>query len=272
MSNIEAGLTISAAAARTGVSVAVLRAWEQRFGFPRPQRLEGGHRRYDDAEIERISQVVVERDAGRSLEAAIALVLQGTPTLPDEADASVFAGLRRARPDLPVNILSRRAMLALSRAIEDESLASSDRPHLVAAFQTRQAYRAAHARWDELLASAASAIVFADFPRARRHGRALEVPIRPGAPLRREWSIVSDAPSSAAVMAGWERADGRFEVVWTVEADAVRIATEVGRRLAADHAPRLSLPDSPPPLAGPDPTATIRRATALTNRVVAYLD
>ena len=114
--------------------------------------------------------------------------------------------------------------------------------------------------------------MFADFPRARRHRRALEVPIRPGAPLRREWSIVSDAPSSAAVMAGWERADGRFEVVWTVEADAVRTATEVGRRLAVDHAPRLSLPDSPPPLAGPDPTATIRRATALTNRVVAYLD
>jgi DICT domain-containing protein len=164
-------------------------------------------------------------------------------------------------------------MLALSRAIEDESLASSERPHLVAAFQTRQAYDAAHARWNDLLASAASAIVFADFPRVRRRGRAREVPIRSGAPLHREWSVVNDAPGSAAVMAGWERADGRFEVVWTIEPTAVRIATEVGRRLALEHAPRLVLPEAPSLLTPVhDPAATIRRSTALTNRVIAYLD
>ena len=185
----------------------------------------------------------------------------------------MFAGLRRARPDLPVHVLHRRTMLALSRAIEDESLASGERPHLLAAFQTRTAYRAARERWDDLIDTAAAAIVFADFPRARVHGRVHEVPIGAGDPLGREWSVVSDGPDSPAVMAGWERADGRFEAVWTVEAQAVRIATDVGRRLAAHQAPGLALPDPPPPLVpAPDPTTTVRRATAITNRVIAYLD
>jgi hypothetical protein len=74
-------------------------------------------------------------------------------------------------------------------------------------------------------------------------------------------------------MAGWERADGRFEVVWTIEPTAVRIATEVGRRLALEHAPRLVLPEAPSLLTPVhDPAATIRRSTALTNRVIASLD
>src|SRR5690242_8603237 len=38
-------LTISALAGRTGVSTAVLRAWESRYGFPLPKRLASGHRR-----------------------------------------------------------------------------------------------------------------------------------------------------------------------------------------------------------------------------------
>jgi DNA-binding transcriptional MerR regulator len=274
VSNAAAGLTISAVAARTGLTAAALRAWEQRFGFPRPERLEGGHRRYDEADVERIARVVAERDAGRSLEAAIALVLQASPpAAADDADTSVFAGLRRARPDLPVHTLHRRTMLALSRAIEDESLASGERPHLFAAFQTRVAYHAARERWDDLIDTATATVVFADFPRPRRRGSLLEVPLRPGAPLRREWSVVTDAPGSAAAMAGWERADGRFEAVWTVEAGAVRLATQVGRRLVTAQAPTLTLPDPPPPLAPTvDATATIRRATAITNRVIAQLD
>jgi MerR family transcriptional regulator, light-induced transcriptional regulator len=273
VSNIAAGLTISAVAARTGLSAAALRAWEQRFGFPHPERLEGGHRRYDEADVERISRVMAERDAGRSLEAAIGLVLREAPPGADEADTTVFAGLRRACPDLPVHVFQRQTMLALSQAIEDEALASGEHPHLFAAFQTRVAYQAAHERWDDLIDTAAATIVFADFPRARRRGTVFEVPIRAGTPLRREWSVVSDAPSAAAVLAGWERADGRFEAVWTVEPEAVRLATHVGRRLVAEQAPRLTLPPPPPPLVPTRYTAAvIRRATTITNRVVAHLD
>ena len=72
----------------------------------------------------------------------------------------MFAGLRSARPDLPVHLLHRRTMLALSRAIEDETLASGDHPHLVVAFQTQRACHEASRRWHELMGTAATTIVF----------------------------------------------------------------------------------------------------------------
>lgn len=42
----------NAAAAMLGVSPSTLRSWERRFGFPSPQRTQGGHRQFDLAEIE----------------------------------------------------------------------------------------------------------------------------------------------------------------------------------------------------------------------------
>jgi DNA-binding transcriptional MerR regulator len=273
VSNIAAGLTISAVAARTGVSVPVLRAWEQRFGFPLPRRLESGHRRYAEDDVARIQRVVAERAAGRSLEAAIEVALQGTASGPPaEVDRSIFAGLHRARPDLTTQVISRRTMLALSRAIEDECFAQADRPHLIAAFQTRTAYAAGQPRWDELIGSATATLVFADFPTSRRRRGRLEIAIPDGDPLQREWAVVCDAPGSAALLAGWERPDGRFEAMWTVDADVVRLATDLGRRLAAAHAPRLELP-APPSDTVPshDPVAALRRSTAITTRAITRL-
>ena len=57
MSNSGAELTIAAVATRTGVSVATLRAWERRYGFPVPQRLPGGHRRYTEADVDAIERL-----------------------------------------------------------------------------------------------------------------------------------------------------------------------------------------------------------------------
>ena len=228
-SSVDGGLTISAVAARTGVSVPVLRAWERRFGFPRPERLAGGHRRYPEAEVEAIDRVVEARRAGRSLEGAIDLARRGASPV---VDHSIFAGLRHAA-DLPTQVITRRAMLALSRAIEEEACACADRPHLVAAFQTQGALDAARPRWRDLLRTAESAIIFADLPRTARRGTTLQVAIPSDDPLRREWAVVCDAPTAAAVLAGWERPDGRFEAVWSVDAESVRHASEVGRALAA---------------------------------------
>lgn len=266
------GLTISAVAARTGVSVPVLRAWERRFGFPRPERLDSGHRRYPEAEVARIQHVVAARASGRSLEAAIELG-RATAAVPGVEERSIFAALRNARPDLTVAVIGRRTMLALSRAIEDECSAQAERAHLVAAFQREDAYRRAGDRWGPISASATSTIVFADFPSSTRRGDVFEIALSPQSPVHREWGVVCDAPGSAAVLAGWERPEGTFEALWTVDPGAVRLATAVARAIAAVEAPELELPPAPEPVTDlGDPTLALRRATAVTNRVVAYLD
>jgi DNA-binding transcriptional MerR regulator len=278
-----ATLTIGAVAERTGLGLAVLRAWEARYGFPRPGRTPTGQRRYRERDVDALLRVVADRAAGLSLEAAI----DRARPAPDEAGPSLFAALRRHHPELPVHLLSTRAMLAVSRAIEDECCARAERPVLVAAFQEVRHYRAAEARWRELARTAAAAVVFADFPAGRLHapaGGPVEVPLGREAPLRREWTVVCDAPGSAAVLAGWEhpRAPGaarRFEAMWCADPVAVRRAARAGLSLAlaADAGPGTAVARAvPAPAAMPpvvlDAPGALARATALTNRIVAYLD
>lgn len=268
----QAGLTISAVAARTGVSVPVLRSWEERYGFPTPERLPGGHRRYREADVERILRVQQERAEGRSLRAAIEATVIGPASA--AGSPTLFAGLRRLRPDLPTQVVGRRTMLAISLAIEDECLARAERPHLAAAFQREAVFRRAQPRWEGLARTAEATLVFADFGRSRRSRTGIhEVAIPADDPLHREWSVVCDAPEAAAVLAGWERQDGRFECLWSVDPEVVRSATIASRQLAARMAPRLRLPDGPTEEPWHrDPGRGIEAATALTNRIVAYLD
>src|SRR5512136_521879 len=46
--------TIKEAAARTGLSVPVIRVWERRYGVVKPTRTPAGYRIYDDAAIARL--------------------------------------------------------------------------------------------------------------------------------------------------------------------------------------------------------------------------
>jgi DNA-binding transcriptional MerR regulator len=48
-----------------------LRSWQDRYGFPRPRRLAGGHRRYDHGDVARIEAIMRLRASGMSLPAAI---------------------------------------------------------------------------------------------------------------------------------------------------------------------------------------------------------
>jgi DNA-binding transcriptional MerR regulator len=50
----------NAAAALLGVSPNTLRGWETRFGYPAPERSEGGHRQFDLGEIEALRQAYAE--------------------------------------------------------------------------------------------------------------------------------------------------------------------------------------------------------------------
>ena len=284
------GLTIGAVAVRTSVGVPVLRAWEVRYGFPRPNRAASGHRRYSERDVELIRRVMRERQAGLSLEAAIERARRSD----DEPLPSIFAALRADEPGLPVHTLSRRAMLAVSHALEDESAGSGERGVLVAAFQTEARYRRSEARWRDLARTAAGVVVFADFARpavppgwpsedpSASPGAPIEVPIGHDSPLRREWFVVVDAPCSAALLSGRELAPDasaggrsrRFEATWSVEHGVVRRATQVALALARRHVPEVelfadALPDQAP--GSLDPAATLRSATSVTNRIIANL-
>jgi len=64
--------TIKQAAARTGLSIPTIRAWERRYGVVSPSRTAAGYRLYDDAAIARLNAMrsLVETDGWRPSQAA----------------------------------------------------------------------------------------------------------------------------------------------------------------------------------------------------------
>jgi DNA-binding transcriptional MerR regulator len=225
-----------------------LRMWERRHGFPVPERLPSGHRRYRESDVERVLQVVRERAAGLALPAAIARAKDGA----GHVEASVFAGLRRQRPELQPIRLRKPMLLALSRAIEDESCARAE-----------------------------LAVVFADFAGVRRpSGGPVELPIEPAAPLQREWALVCEAPGHAVCLAGAGLTPARrpresareFDVIWSVEPDVVRTASEICLALASRADARLAerFEERPAPPVQP-PADQLRLAAAITTRTLSAL-
>ncbi|HEY4279193.1 MAG TPA: DICT sensory domain-containing protein [Conexibacter sp.] len=268
-------IPIGEVAVRTGVGEATLRMWEQRYGFPEPERANSGARRYSERDVDLIRQVVRDRDRGLALRAAIARA-----RLPSGAEESLFASLRRALPELSPQRLPKRALVAMSRAIEDEALACAQRAVVLAAFQRERFYRQSQRRWAELARTARLAAVLADFAAPASPPRApLELPLEPDAPLRREWAVVVDAPGCAACLAAWEVPGGAgphiervYEAVWTVAPEPVRAAARIllgnGRARAAELLADADQRLDELPLADEE---GLERVVALTNRMVAYV-
>lgn len=268
-------LTIGQLTERTGVQPGTLRMWESRHGFPRAERLASGHRRYPEAEVARVLDVVRCRDAGLSLAAAIERAMQedGAPGAP-----SIFAGLRKRRPDLTPYPVPKRMLVPISHAIEDECSARGGGAVLIGSFQRERFYREAESRWRSFARTAELTIALGDFSRPRAgRGRPIEVPIGRSHALSREWAIVCDGPGVSTCLAGWERpgAGGAvrvFEMIWSVEPDVVRDAARLGVELAASQWPRLR-ERVPAWLSEPAEAddGAVERATALTNRMLAYV-
>ncbi|HYM46233.1 MAG TPA: MerR family transcriptional regulator [Solirubrobacteraceae bacterium] len=112
----------NAAAAMLGVSPNTLRSWERRFGYPMPQRTEGGHRQFELAEIEALRQafaethdlasavsIARERGEGPSSPARLQTALQGFRE--DGAD-------RLLEESLAVRSVERTVESVLLRAVE----------------------------------------------------------------------------------------------------------------------------------------------------------
>jgi DICT domain-containing protein len=271
-------LSISEVSRRTGIPVAGLRNWEQRYGLPRPQRGPGGQRLYREADCDLLADVLRRRAGGLSLPAAMA---QAAASAGNSTTESIFAGLRRLYPGLQAHVLNKTMLLAVTRAIEDECCARAQRPVLLGSFQRQRFYQASAPRWADLARAAEQTVIFADFERSRLLGGPVaEVAVPGDSPLRREWALVCDAPNLPACMTGWERPgqdrsrdrDRVFEVLWSVDPQVVRSAARIGIGLAAATFPDISRRVAPRLSGEPGPSsADLRRASGLMERTLDYL-
>ena len=276
------GLAIKEVAERTGIAAGTIRMWEQRYGFPEPARTPSGYRMYTDEDVEALRRVSTFRENGLSVPAALerARSASGSTDRP-----SIYGAIAAGDDPVPARRLRKSTLLAISRAIEDETLARAAGPVVVGAFQSVRNFEAVEHRYTRLAHNADACVVFADFDDVReRPGHPTEVPITPDDALGNEWAVVVDAPGYAACLLAWETPesqrdehlpdrDRRFEALWTLDPRIVRRAALVGAALASRAGADLGaglddlLRDRPLAFEAPTPGLT-----SLTNRIVGYLD
>ena len=279
---VDQDLAIKDVAEQTGIAAGTIRMWEQRYGFPEPERTSSGYRVYRPGDVEALRRVQAYRHRGLSIPAAIE---RARETGGQTDRPSIYAAVMSAGVDARPQVLRKSTLVALSRAIEHETLAHAAAPVLFAAFQREPFYREVQPRYARIAQCADAATVFADFPQVRHpEGAPAEMPIAPTDALGNEWAVIVDAPGFAASLLAWEQPgvtqpgdpddlDRRFEAIWTLDPVATRRAAVVAARLAerADAAYGRELlgvlEDRPLALEEPAPALT-----ALTNRVIAYLE
>ena len=92
--NTEPRYRIHAVAEMTGVPAPTLRAWERRYGIPRPGRSESSYRLYSDADVAEVRHLVVLQTRGLAPSEAARLLLEGgappveRPAAPEPARAN----------------------------------------------------------------------------------------------------------------------------------------------------------------------------------------
>jgi DICT domain-containing protein len=275
-------LAIKDVANLTGIAAGTIRMWEQRYGFPEPRRTASGYRQYSRDDVEALRRVAALRHRGLSVPAAIERARSAGV---DADHPSIYAAVAGADHGARPQVLRKSTLIALSRAIEHETLASAASPVLFGAFQREPFYRQVEVRYRRIALHADAAAVFADFPAVRHEpGAPSEIPIAEADVLGNEWAVIVDAPGYAACLLAWEQpgpltaggphdADRRFEAIWTLDAAATRRAAQVAAQLAGRADPAYGerllemLADRPLALEEPAPALT-----ALTNRMVAYLE
>jgi len=266
-------LPIAEVSRRTGISTETLRIWERRYGFPQPDRRPSGHRRYSEEDCRQIEEMLLRRRKGLPLTEAIAATRR-----PDTwTGGFLLDELQARRPHLEAALLSRRAMLAVSRSIEYEAATQASGGLLLGAFQRRAAWDDARGRWETLATRIQPAIVVADFERVERCNGVWQVPIPPRSPLHEQWTVVCDSPRWSACLIAREhdtlvRGRRAFRAVWSVEPEVVRDAARLS----------LASVEGLPPAPLEAASAWVRRvavrrpralaqATRLTNRIVTAL-
>ncbi|MDQ4090413.1 MAG: MerR family transcriptional regulator [Actinomycetota bacterium] len=81
------GFRIGEVAARTGMTIAALRAWERRYGLLVPARTAGGQRLYSEADVARVGAVQRLVAEGWSLPGAVARLRADTEAPNEQSEA-----------------------------------------------------------------------------------------------------------------------------------------------------------------------------------------
>jgi MerR family transcriptional regulator, light-induced transcriptional regulator len=141
-------LKTTEAAALLDVGPSTLRAWERRFGFPKPQRSLGGHRYYTHGEVAALRDALQE---GVSISAAVMRARAGVAA---DADSLVRALLAYDRDRADRAIETALALRSVEGSVEEVLLPSLD--EIVRRHGGDSAAWAFSARWaDEWLRRAA---------------------------------------------------------------------------------------------------------------------
>jgi DNA-binding transcriptional MerR regulator len=88
-------VTIVEAARRTGVASITLRAWERRYGVPRPVRTPAGYRLYNARDLRDVAALIAYRDSGIATRQAAFLVSRQRTLSVDGASSPRVVGWRR---------------------------------------------------------------------------------------------------------------------------------------------------------------------------------
>ena len=113
-------LKTSEAAQVLNVSPNTLRAWERRFGFPKPQRSPGKHRLFTHGEIAALRDALQE---GLSISSAVSRAREG---LASDANSLVGALASYERDRADVAIEAALAMRSVERSVEEVVLPTLD--------------------------------------------------------------------------------------------------------------------------------------------------
>lgn len=95
----------------TGIAPDTLRAWERRYGLPKPQRSAGGHRLYSQRDIETIKWLMERQSEGLSISRAVDLWNERV-----SSGADPLAGLVQAASTIPVQYIPPDTTLDTLRA------------------------------------------------------------------------------------------------------------------------------------------------------------
>ena len=115
--------TIKQAAARTGLSVALIRVWERRYGVVQPDRTPAGYRLYDDEAIQRLAAMRTLVADGWAPSQAAQRLREPDPGL---AAMPVFGGPRASRlagPARPADRFGAPPSLPSSTGLGERDLA-----------------------------------------------------------------------------------------------------------------------------------------------------